>query len=82
VAGEAVTDDRAVVLELLLEAYPALLSTAEILQSLTAPSESFAERDRVDVALNELVEAGLAHRIEVFAFASRAACTFARLRAG
>jgi Fe2+ or Zn2+ uptake regulation protein len=77
-----VTDDRAVVLQLLLEAYPALLSTEEIIRSLAAPSESFAQRDRVDVALNELVEAGLAHRIDVFAFASRAACIFARLRAG
>ena len=40
---------------------------------MTAGSDAFAERDRVDVALRELVEAGLAHRLGTFVFASHAA---------
>ena len=70
------------VLDLLLEHHPALLSTEEIMRVVTAASESFAERDDVEVALRELVEAGLVHRLGSFAFASFAASSFDRLRAG
>jgi Fe2+ or Zn2+ uptake regulation protein len=74
-----VTDARAAVLELLLERHPALLSTEEIIRAMTAGSESFEDRDQVEVALRELVEAGLAHRVGSFAFASHAAANFDRL---
>jgi hypothetical protein len=74
-----VTDPRHSVLELLLEHHPGLLSLEEIIRDLTAGSESFAERDRVEVAVRELVEAGLANRLGPFVFASRAAASFRQL---
>ena len=49
------------------------------MRALTAGSDSFADRDAIDVALRELVEAGLAHRIGSFAFASHAAARFQQL---
>lgn len=64
------------VLALLLDHHPALLSVDEVIRAITAGSDSFAERDRVDVALREIVEAGLAHRLGPFVFASHAAACF------
>jgi hypothetical protein len=46
---------------------------------MTAGSESFEDRDQVEVALRELVEAGLAHRVGSFAFAAHAGASFDRL---
>ena len=74
--------DRQALLELMLAHHPALLSTEEIARALTAASDSFEERGRVEGALRELVAAGLVHRIGDFAFASLAASSFDRLRAG
>ena len=78
-AGDVVSDARSAVLELLLDHHPALLSIDELVREMTAGSDSFAERDRVDVAVRELVEAGLAHRLDAFAFASHAAACFSEL---
>jgi hypothetical protein len=66
-------------LALLLDHHPALLSIDEVVRALTAGSDSCADRDAIDVALRELVEAGLAHRIGSFAFASHAASRFHQL---
>jgi hypothetical protein len=55
------------VLGLLLEAQPGLRSVDEIL------SEEFAERDRIENAIRDLVRAGLAHRHGRFVFATHAA---------
>ena len=64
------------VLELLLDHHPGLLSTEEVIRELTTASEEFADRDRISVAIRELVEAGLANRIGTFVFASHAAACF------
>ena len=73
------TDARHAVLELLLDYHPGLLSTEEVVREMTAGPETFEERDRIEVALRELVEAGLAHRLGAFVFASHASASFRRL---
>ena len=64
------------VLALLLEHHPALLSTDEVARAITAGDESPKARDDVDVAVRELVESGLAHRLDRFVFASHAAMSY------
>jgi hypothetical protein len=76
-----VSDVRPAVLELLLEHHPALLSTEEVAREMALGDDSFARRDEVDVALRELVGAGLAHRLGAFVFASHAAVCIRRLEA-
>ena len=61
------------VLGLLLEAHPGLRSLEEILRELTEDSEDFADRDRIENAMRDLVRAGLAHRHGRFVFATHAA---------
>jgi hypothetical protein len=51
-------------------------------RAMTADSNSFAERDRVDVAVQDLVAAGLVNRAGSYVFASHAAATLDRLWAG
>jgi Fe2+ or Zn2+ uptake regulation protein len=68
-----VTDPTSTVLDLLLENHPALLSVEEIIRELTAGTDEFAARDRIEVALRRLVETGLVHRLGSFVFASHAA---------
>jgi hypothetical protein len=77
-----VIDVRRAVLELLLDNHPALLSVDEVIRAMTADSDSFAERDRVDVAVQELVAAGRVNRAGSYVFASHAAATVDRLWAG
>ena len=67
------TDARHAVLELLLDHHTGLLSTDEVVREMTAGADTFAERDSIKVALRDLVEAGLAHRLGCFVFASHAA---------
>ena len=67
------TDARHAVLELVLELHPGLLSIAELTREMTGGAESFAERDRIAVALHELVASGLVNRAGEFVFASHAA---------
>lgn len=76
------TDARHVVLELLLDHHPGLLSTEEVIREMTAGADTFAARDEVEVALRELVENGLAHRVGAFVFASHAAACFHHLQQG
>lgn len=76
------SDPAGSVLELLLEHHPALLSVEEVIREMTAGAESFAERDTIEVAMRELVEAGLAHQLGSFVFASHAAVSFQRLGSG
>jgi hypothetical protein len=71
-----VTGARYAVLELLLDHHPRLLSTEEVIRELTAAPEEFADRDRISIAIRELVEAGLANRVGAFVFASHAAASF------
>jgi Fe2+ or Zn2+ uptake regulation protein len=74
-----VTDARQAVLELLLDHHPGLLSTDEVIREMTAGAESLAEREQIEVALRELVEAGLVHRLGAFVFASHASASFRQL---
>jgi hypothetical protein len=68
------------VLTILLDAHPAQRSTDEVVRELTDRPEEFAERDRIDNAIRDLVRAGLVHRQGRFVFATRAAVRFEELR--
>jgi len=72
-AGDAVSDPRLAVLELLIDHHPGLLAVDEVIREMTSGAEAFAARDEIEVALRELIEAGLAHRLGTFVFASHAA---------
>jgi Fe2+ or Zn2+ uptake regulation protein len=74
-----VTDERQAVLELLLEHHPGLLSIEELTRELIAGADTFDARDRIAVAVRELVAAGLANRVGEFVFASHAAAVADRL---
>jgi Fe2+ or Zn2+ uptake regulation protein len=76
-----VTDRRRAVLELLLDHHPGLLSLDKVVREMTAGAESFGERDPIELAVRELVEAGLAHRLGHFVFASHAAASLRALEA-
>jgi hypothetical protein len=67
------------VLAILLDAYPALRSTEEVVREATDRPDEFAERDRVDNAIRDLVGAGLLHRHGSFLFPTRAAVRFHEL---
>jgi hypothetical protein len=68
------------VLGVLLEHHPGLLSLEELVRHIAPDPADFADRDNVVVAIRELVQRGLAHRIEEFVFASAAAVYFERLQ--
>jgi hypothetical protein len=68
------------VLTLLLDAHPAQRSEEELVRELSADPHDVAERDAVEIAIRELVGAGLAHRHDDFLFATHAAVRFERLR--
>jgi hypothetical protein len=68
------------VLAVLLDAYPAQRSTEEVVRELTDRPDEFAERDRIDNAIRDLVGAGLLHRHGSFLFATRAAVRFDELK--
>jgi hypothetical protein len=76
-----VSDARSAVLELLLDHHPALLSIDELVREMTAGSQSLDGRDRIEVAVRELVQAGLAHQLQGFVFASHSAACFRNLEA-
>jgi hypothetical protein len=71
---------QAAVLTLLLDAHPAQRSEEELVRELSADPHDVAERDAVEIAIRELVGAGLAHRHDDFLFATHAAVRFERLR--
>jgi predicted transcriptional regulator with HTH domain len=61
------------VLGLVLEVYPAQLSTNEIVRQVAGDPSSFSDCDTVEVAIRDLASVGLLHRNGEFSFASRAA---------
>jgi hypothetical protein len=67
------------VLGVLLEHHPGLLSLEEVVRHIAPDPADFAERDKVLVAIRELVQRGLAHRLERFVFATAPAVYFERL---
>lgn len=74
------THERAV-LGLLLEHQPALLSIDEVVRYIALDDAGFAERDRVHVAIQGLVQTGLVHRLDRFVFAAVPAVHFERVGA-
>ena len=75
------SDPTGEVLDLLLEHHPALLSVDEVIREVTAGADAFDARDRIEVAVRRLIEAGLAHRLGSFVFASHAAVCSRELEA-
>jgi hypothetical protein len=69
------------VLAVLLEAHPGQRSVEEVLRELTDLPDGFAARDALDIAVRDLVAAGLLHRHGPFVFATRAAVRFDELKA-
>jgi hypothetical protein len=67
------------VLAILLDGYPGQCSIDELVRELTDRPDDFAERDRIENAIRDLVRAGLAHRHGPFVFATRAAVRFDEL---
>jgi hypothetical protein len=67
------------VLDLLLEHYPALISIDEVVRHIAPDPADFVDRDDVHVAIQDLAQVGLVHRLHEFAFASAAAVSFAAL---
>jgi len=75
-------EDDAVQLALLtkvLALHPTQLSLVELTRELSAMPEQFAERDRVEQALQDLTGAGLLHRNGSFVTPTRAALRFEEL---
>lgn len=68
------------VLGVLLGAHPAQRSIEEIVRESTSRPDEFAERDRIENAVRDLVGAGLAHRHGPFVFATHAAVRSDELR--
>lgn len=67
-------DPAAAILDLLLDEHPGLLHIDELVRLYASGSLEPAEAARiVDDALSELLAGGLAHRLERFVLASRAA---------
>jgi hypothetical protein len=64
---------QSAVLAILLEAHPAQRSEDELVRELTAEPRDVSKRDAVEVAIRELVGAGLLHRHGGFLFATLAA---------
>lgn len=70
---------EAVVLEVVLSAYPALFSIEEIVCGVASDPTSFGDRDDVSNAIGELVRSGLLHRSGEFVFATRVAARASEL---
>jgi hypothetical protein len=73
-------DPTAAVLDLLIGEYPGLLHVEELVRLYARGSIEHADAARiVDDAISELLASGLAHRLDRFVFASRAALQARRL---
>lgn len=70
---------RAAVMRILLSEHPALLTIDELIRELTGESQSERVVGDVRRAIRDLSGAGLVHLVGEFAFATHAACAFARL---
>jgi hypothetical protein len=70
---------RRPILELLLEHHPACRRSTRSCERWPPGGGAFAERDRIEIGLRELVEAGLAHRLGSFVFSSHATASFDRI---
>lgn len=79
-AAEDDRDQRAVLIHV-LEADPPLLTLADLIRELAASDEEFAEQDRIERAVRELIAVGLLHRSGDLVLPTRAAVRFYELEA-
>jgi hypothetical protein len=75
--GDVATES--VVLQLLLDLHPTLLTINEVVREVAGEDPSFAERDSIERAVRDLSGAGLLHHKEEFAIPTRAALRFSEL---
>ncbi len=76
-AGTGRTQDpdclEGLVLEVVLDEHPALLSIEEVIRESASDPANFGDRDDARNAITGLVRSGLLHRNGAFVFATRAA---------
>lgn len=75
--GDIATES--VVLQLVLDLHPTLLTVAEIAREIAGEDAGFPERDSVERAVRDLSGAGLLHHKHEFAIPTRAALRFSEL---
>jgi hypothetical protein len=71
--------DQAVVLAQVLSNWPTHLRLSDLVREIASDPRDFAERDKVERAVHDLVAAGLVFRCESVALPTRAALHFNRL---
>jgi hypothetical protein len=76
-AGDIATES--VVLQLVLELHPTVLTVPEIIREVAGEEPEFAQRDAVERAVRDLAGAGLLHNRDEFALPTRAALRFSEL---
>ena len=70
------------VLQQVLSLHPVVVTLKELLLEIGEESASFAQRDAIERAVDELAGAGLLHRRDSFVLPSRAALRFNELLGG
>lgn len=75
--GDVATES--VVLQLVLNLHPTLLTVGEVVREIAGEDPAFAERDSIERAVRDLSGAGLLHHKEEFAIPTRAALRFSEL---
>jgi hypothetical protein len=75
--GDVATES--VVLQLVLNLHPTLLTVTELVREVCGEDAGFAERDAVERAVRDLSGAGLLHYKDAFAIPTRAALRFSEL---
>jgi hypothetical protein len=75
--GDIATE--AVVLRLVLDLHPTVLTLAELVREIAGEEPEFAQRDAIERAVRDLTGAGLLHRQDEFAIPTRAALRFSEL---
>jgi hypothetical protein len=68
--------DQGIALVHVVDAYPTSLRLSDLVRELTADSEDFAERNRIERAVRDLVAVGLLFRCEGLVLPTRAALCF------
>ncbi|HEV7483789.1 MAG TPA: hypothetical protein VGO13_11905 [Solirubrobacterales bacterium] len=71
--------DQAVVLTQVLSNWPTHLRVSDLVREIASDPRDFAQRDRVERAIRDLVSAGLVFRCESVVLPTRAALHFNRL---
>jgi hypothetical protein len=64
-------DVQRAVVEKVVDLHPVQLTLAELVRELTDTPDDFASRDRIEIAVQQLAQAGLLHRHGEFVLPSR-----------